>query len=138
MPLGYNHSFLFREIESLLAEQPRATLRVLEKQREVERHTISRSVKMKTGLSFREYQHNRLLKKSTELLEIPNLSIKQVAITLGFGHPRDFSRFFRKMTGETPTQFRNRTAVWSVKLPNLALIAPLCVANTLDFARCLI
>ena len=60
-----------------------------------------------TGLTFREYQRAILLTTTIRLMwKRPAFSIKQIAIELGYEHPRDFSRFIKNTTGMTPTELR--------------------------------
>ncbi len=47
------------------------------------------------------------MEKASVLLVRPELSVKEVAMRLGFTHQSHFSAFFREETGFTPTQFRH-------------------------------
>jgi AraC-like DNA-binding protein len=47
-------------------------------------------------------------------------SVKEVAADLGFKHCSDFTRFFKRKTGESPRQFRARfpkANKYSAKVP---------------------
>lgn len=43
-----------------------------------------------------------------ETLLIPSHSISQVAYMLGFQYPQHFTRVFKKATGMTPNEYRNK------------------------------
>lgn len=45
-------------------------------------------------------------KKAMQYLCLEKLTISEISYTLGFNTPSDFSRFFRKETGLSPTQYR--------------------------------
>ncbi|MBJ6119712.1 helix-turn-helix domain-containing protein [Pontibacter sp. BT310] len=53
-----------------------------------------------------DMQNARLLLESKRLLYFSSLSVKEVAYQLGFEDDSYFVRFFRRMTGTTPLQFR--------------------------------
>lgn len=67
-----------------------------------ELHTVQRE----TGKSAKEYLRKKLLEAAKEQLLNPQKSISQVAQSLGFQYPQHFVRFFKRMTGMTPSKFR--------------------------------
>ncbi len=48
------------------------------------------------------------IQRAGELLATTELSIKEIAYLVGFSEPRMLSRCFKKMTGEKPTEYRER------------------------------
>jgi AraC-like DNA-binding protein len=78
----------------------------------VNRHTIERVVFSVKGVTFREYQQRLLIAAAKELLNRPSLSIKEIAFTLGYSHPQDFSHFFRKRLGTNPSEYRESLATF--------------------------
>jgi AraC family transcriptional activator of pobA len=60
------------------------------------------------GVSPGDILRERLNLEAQRLMRYSNMSISQIALQLGFEDPAYFSRFFTKMTGECPRQFRNR------------------------------
>jgi len=105
--MSYYREGLFAKVASYLEERPRVFLKNISAELRVERHTIERVVRELTGLSFRDYQKRVLLAQATKLLcQNPNRSIKEIAFTLGYKHPRDFSRFIKSETGKTPVELR--------------------------------
>lgn len=63
-------------------------------------------VKRETGTSAKEYLRKKLFEAAKEQLMNPQKSISQVAQSLGFQYPQHFVRFFKRMTGNTPSEFR--------------------------------
>lgn len=53
-----------------------------------------------------QYHTARRIEKAKEMMMYTNLSLQQIADELGFSTPQDFSRFFRRCTGEAPSTFR--------------------------------
>lgn len=61
-----------------------------------------------TGSTAQALIAHAILARAKEFLRHPTCSIAQVAIAFGFSYPHHFTRFFRKYTGLTPTQFREK------------------------------
>lgn len=62
-------------------------------------------VKRETGVSVKKYIQNRLLEVAKENLLDSTKSVTQVGLMLGFQYPQHFVRFFKRMTGMTPTDY---------------------------------
>ncbi len=63
-------------------------------------------VKTETGRTAKDVINNRLLVRAKELLQSDILSVSQVSQYLGFEYPQHFIRFFKSLTGKTPSQWR--------------------------------
>lgn len=70
-------------------------------------------VKTETGRTAKDLINDRILAKAKELLSHSPLgetegalSVSQISQRLGFEYPQHFVRFFKAMTGKTPTQWR--------------------------------
>lgn len=63
-------------------------------------------VKEHTGKSAITLIHDRLLLEAKRALFYADLSVKEIGWQLGFDDAAYFNRFFKRMTGETPLQFR--------------------------------
>lgn len=75
---------------------------------------ISRSVlynKMKklTDTGIMDYIAHIRIEKAREVLRSPEMSISEIATLLGFENASYFSTVFKRLTGQTPTQYRQKT-----------------------------
>ncbi len=64
--------------------------------------------KKETGLNFTEYLSRVRIEKAKNLLLNPNLRISEVAFDVGFQSLTHFNRIFRRIAGESPTQYRDK------------------------------
>ena len=67
---------------------------------------LNRVVKSETGRCAGEWIENARLSLARTLLHDPGIQISEVSYRLGFEDPAYFSRFFRKLVGISPTDFR--------------------------------
>ena len=65
-------------------------------------------IKHFTGSSPLEHIHDRIIRIAKDKLRQPHLTVREIAYSLGFDYPSYFTRFFKKQTGITPTDFRDR------------------------------
>lgn len=68
---------------------------------------LSKKVKDKMNVSLGQLIRQELTQTSRLLLS-QDSTINEVAYALGFEEPNHFSAFFKKYSGETPTQFKNK------------------------------
>lgn len=64
--------------------------------------------KQHTGISPMNYQTEVRMQRACEYLDTSEASIKEIANLLGYEDPLYFSRAFKKCTGLSPTQYRER------------------------------
>jgi YesN/AraC family two-component response regulator len=64
--------------------------------------------KKATGLTFTDYLGRIRVEKAKNLLLNPHLRVSEIAYTVGFQSLTHFNRMFRKLTGESPTDFREK------------------------------
>ena len=64
--------------------------------------------KRATGLTFTDYLGRVRVEKAKNLLLNPHLRVSEIAYTVGFQSLTHFNRVFRKLTGESPTDFREK------------------------------
>jgi AraC-like DNA-binding protein/ligand-binding sensor protein len=62
--------------------------------------------KKATGLTFTDYLGRVRVEKAKNLLLNPHLRVSEIAYTVGFQSLTHFNRVFRKLTDESPTDFR--------------------------------
>jgi len=77
------------------------------------RSYFSRLFKMKTGVSIPEYINNVRIKRAKLLLKSTDLSINEVARSVGFDDSFYFSKIFKKITGLSPTDYKMMTTGFS-------------------------
>lgn len=65
-------------------------------------------IKHYTGRSPQEHIHDLLIQIAKKKLRTTDLSISEIAFSLGFEYPSYFATFFKKETGISPTIFRNQ------------------------------
>ena len=63
-------------------------------------------VKTETGRTAKDLINDRIMSKAKELLASDTLSVTQIGQHLGFEYPQHFVRFFKALSGKTPTQWR--------------------------------
>ncbi|SFW37944.1 helix-turn-helix domain-containing protein [Chitinophaga sancti] len=62
--------------------------------------------KQQSGITAGEHIRNRVILEAQRYLYNTDLSAKEIAYRLGFEDPHYFSRFFKKYTGQTPSEFK--------------------------------
>lgn len=67
---------------------------------------LFRLFKRHLGLSPQRYIERQRIRYAQKLLAFPNLSIKEIAVQVGFLNQLYFSRRFQKAVGLSPTQYR--------------------------------
>lgn len=60
------------------------------------------------GINSKRYILNRTLLEAKKMLSYLDLSVTEIAEELNFDNTSYFIRFFRKQTGQTPLQYRNK------------------------------
>jgi transcriptional regulator GlxA family with amidase domain len=105
--MAYDLTGLYSRVSKEMRRNPYSQLRYLSRHMGVGRHTIEKSVKAATGKSFREYRANMLLAHARlRLGQNPNLSIKEIAFSIGFRSQRSFCRFIKATAGCSPKVLR--------------------------------
>ena len=66
--------------------------------------------KRTTGLNFTQYVSRVRVEKARNLLLNPNLRISEIAYEVGFQSLTHFNRVFKKITGQSPTDYRSQLA----------------------------
>ena len=64
--------------------------------------------KKNTGLTFTEYLSRLRVEHVKKLLLNPNMRVSEIAFQTGFQSLTHFNRIFRKVTGQSPTEYRER------------------------------
>jgi AraC-like DNA-binding protein len=61
-----------------------------------------------TGINFTDYLSRVRIEKSKNLLLNPNLRVSEIAFEVGFQSLTHFNRVFKKILGQSPTEYRNQ------------------------------
>lgn len=110
----------YRDLMSLCETRPPASVSVnwLAEQLRQPRGSLSRAFCRDMGMPLKQFLTHRVLQRACELLASTDLTVLQVADTLGYEDPYYFHRVFRKQMGQTPLQYRHaarmagRAQVW--------------------------
>lgn len=68
---------------------------------------LSSILKSLTGQSTQQHIHNKLIEKAKQKLSTTEVSISEIAYSLGFEHPSSFTKLFKTKTRLSPIEFRN-------------------------------
>ncbi|MCQ2141230.1 MAG: AraC family transcriptional regulator [Bacteroidales bacterium] len=71
---------------------------------------LNRIMKETLGVSFTNYMKQIILSKAKSDLIMTNLPIRYISESLGFSEISNFTRYFKRETGLTPTQYREKNA----------------------------
>lgn len=93
-------------IDAHYAEQP--TIETLASQLGMTSAHLNTLCRRLAGRSALQLLHERLLLEAKRQLTYTNMTISQIADTLGFSEPAYFTRFFKRHTGFSPKAFRLR------------------------------
>jgi len=67
---------------------------------------LNRVVKSLTGKTAKEHIQSRIIIAAKRLIYFSDLSNKEIGYELGFSEPANFSAFFKKCTGVSPSKFK--------------------------------
>lgn len=78
------------------------------------RSYLSRTFKAETNMTIPEYTNRIRIQNAINLLKTSKMPIKDVALSVGMKDSFYFSKLFKKITGETPREFRKNNGLVSV------------------------
>jgi len=64
-------------------------------------------IKKETGKTAQEYIRYKLVEEATFRIVNTHKTINEIAYDFGFKYPQHFSRFFKMVVGQNPTEYRN-------------------------------
>ena len=67
---------------------------------------LSRIFKKETGRTFLKYLIHRRIEEAQSLLADPSRRISEISETCGFGTPVRFTQLFKRIKGQTPSEYR--------------------------------
>jgi AraC family transcriptional activator of pobA len=99
---------LLRHFKSLLEENYKIWHKVSEyaKMLHITSDYLNVAIKSLTGKSAKEHIQSRIIMAAKRLLRFSDFTNKTIAYELGFSEPANFSQFFKKYVGVSPTKFR--------------------------------
>jgi AraC family transcriptional activator of pobA len=111
---NHNHQLLAKferlvdeYFESSMTTQPQLlTVQRMAELMNLSPNYLSDLLRMHTGQNTQQHIHQRLIEKAKEKLSTTNLSVSEIAYTLGFEHAQSFSTLFKKKTRLSPLEFR--------------------------------
>jgi AraC family transcriptional regulator len=106
---GLNPKVLRRAIERLCSDgEADVSLAALASDAGLSRFHFCRAFKESTGLSPHAWLRQYQLEQAMNMLRDTDASVASVAAALGYGSQTAFAAAFRKLTGETPSDWRRR------------------------------
>ena len=69
---------------------------------------LSKYIKEKSGMTFGDLVKKIRMKKAKALLKSSNMTVKNIAMSVGYQNVEHFNRLFKKAYDMTPMQFRNQ------------------------------
>ena len=90
-------------VETHLTEQP--SINTIAEKLALSTNSLYRIVKEHSGISPKDFFTNRLMIEAQRKLQYSTISVKELAYELGFNDPDYFSRFFKKYTGKSVSEF---------------------------------
>jgi AraC family transcriptional regulator len=106
---GLSPTALRRAIERLRSDaDPDVSLAALASDAGLSRFHFCRAFKESTGLSPHTWLRQHRLEQAMNMLRDTNESVASIAATLGYSSQTAFAAAFRKLTGETPSDWRRR------------------------------
>ena len=97
-------STFFQTLETSFAQHPE--VEYYAQQLRVSSERLNRVLKKFTGKTISQMIGERIVLEAKRLLTGSELTVNEIAYTLGMNDPSYFVRFFRKTVGTTPTSFR--------------------------------
>lgn len=71
---------------------------------------LNRIIKNNIGKTAKEYIQSRIITEAKRLIFFSKLSNKEIGYELGFSEPANFSAFFKRCTGHSPSKFKKENS----------------------------
>jgi transcriptional regulator GlxA family with amidase domain len=95
-----------RQVVEIIESEPSCSIRDLAQRVSLSPAHLQRLFKQQTGTQLGSLMAERRLQKAAQLLTISNLSIKEIAHTVGYGHHSSFVRAFQRRFAQSPKHYR--------------------------------
>ncbi|MEL6322939.1 MAG: helix-turn-helix domain-containing protein [Pseudomonadota bacterium] len=103
--------------ENRLYRDPLLNLSGLSRQARVPEHTISQVLNQHLGLSFYDFVNQYRIDEARKLLASETSTVLDIALDVGYNSKSTFYTAFRKVVGQTPTEFRRARSAKSCGEP---------------------
>ena len=110
-PVNQSRQALIQEVKSYLADNYRKklTLHMAAEQVHINASYLSRLFTEVEGIGFSEYLCHLRMEAARELLQDYHLKIYEVADAVGYQDVKHFLKVFKKQTGMTPSEYREKS-----------------------------
>ena len=71
---------------------------------------LSQSIKSASGKNALSYINERIVSEAKSMIQYTELEMAEIAYNLNFSDPANFGKFFKRLTGVTPLEFRKQKA----------------------------
>jgi len=71
---------------------------------------LSKLFNRKYGMNYREYLNEIRIEQAKALLEVPHMKVMEIARRVGYSNANYFTRIFKRLTGLSPQEYRDRQA----------------------------
>jgi AraC family transcriptional regulator len=102
--LAWQQKRVVEFIEEHLAEQ--ISLAALAELVDLSLYHFARAFTQSLGVPPHRYHMARRMDRARSLLQMPELSVTQIGIQIGFCETSSFTKAFRRFTGLTPSEYR--------------------------------
>lgn len=96
-----------RQVVEMIESEPSCSIRDLALRVSLSPAHLQRLFKQQTGIQLGSLVAERRLQKAAQLLTISNLSIKEIAHTVGYRHHSSFVRAFQRRFAQAPKHYRS-------------------------------
>lgn len=102
------------------------------------RRAFEQNFRLRSGFSPGEYLFRRRMTRAAIMLRMTSLPVTEIAALLHYYSGQNFTRAFRRFSGETPTAYRCGTA-WKTQTLQLPLFYGKgdCCSSVVEFSQCL-
>ncbi|WP_261800521.1 response regulator [Paenibacillus sp. PAMC21692] len=84
------------------------TLKSMARYVAMDEHYVSSLFKKKTGKNFIDYLHDIRIEKAKHYLDHTEMTVNEIGQRVGFVYDNYFIKIFKRQTGMTPSQYRNK------------------------------
>jgi transcriptional regulator GlxA family with amidase domain len=104
-----------RAVLAIIESQPRRSVRELAGEVGLSPRRLECLFRNETGAQIREFIMEERLRMAAHLLAASELSIKEIAYVIGYGHPSSFTRAFARRFTDSPKRYRQQAMAQNAK-----------------------